>query len=87
MAIKLKGYDIKLETKMTYSDKSNKYITRYIVYEKRLAENRQHELVMKWFEIFSDYGKAKVITFLAYYYKGKEGEADGQADGETEEIY
>jgi hypothetical protein len=69
-AIKMKGKDIKIDSRMYFSETSHRYVTKYIISEHKEVENRQHQLVLKWVSIYESYGKGNVLKFLAEYYKG-----------------
>lgn len=88
-AIKIKGKDIKLETKTFYSDKSDKMLTLYILYDKRETMARSKKAkIQKWFELYSGYSKVKLLQTLVDYYYKIGSEANGtETNRETEEIY
>ena len=76
IGIKQKGKNVKLDTKMYYSERANKYITKYLFYEKQKVENSDGEETEKWVEIDSCYGKVKLLKAIVNYYKKIEGEAN-----------
>lgn len=76
IGIKLKGKNVKLDTKSYYSDKAGKYITKYIFYERRTTENKYGEEVEKWFELWDGYSKPNLLKYLVDYYKEIGSEAD-----------
>ena len=77
IGIKQKGRSVKLDTKMYYSERANKYITKYLFYEKQKVENSDGEETEKWVEIDSCYGRAKLLKSMVNYYNKIEGEANG----------
>lgn len=77
IGIKQKGRSVKLDTKMYYSERANKYITKYLFYEKQKVENPDREETEKWVEIDSCYGRAKLLKSMVNYYNKIEGEANG----------
>lgn len=78
IGIRLKGKNVKLESKTYYSEKASNYITKHIFYERRTVEDRYGEEKEKWFELWSGYNKANLLKYLAEYFKEIEGEANEQ---------
>lgn len=77
VGIKLKGKTVKLDTKMYYSDKAQKYITKYSFHERIKVEHPDGEETLKWVEVDSCYGKSKILKSIVNYYNEIEGEANG----------
>lgn len=77
VAIKQKGKEIKIDTRMFYLEEANKYITKIIFSEKRIEKNKKGKEVSKWCELYSGYSKVKLLKYLVEYYKEIEGEANG----------
>lgn len=78
IGIKQKGKNVKLDTKMYYSEKTNKYITKYIFCERRKVENTDGEETEKWIEIDSCYGKSKLLKSMVNYYNKIGSEAKNE---------
>ena len=76
MGIKIKGKNVKLDTKSYYSDKANKYITKYEFFERRTVEDKYGEEKEKWFSLWDGYNKASLLKYMANYYKQIGSEAD-----------
>lgn len=76
VGIKLKGKNVKLDTKLYYSDRAGKYITKHIFYERIKVEDRYGEEKDKWVERYSGYGKASLLKYIADYYNRIGSEAD-----------
>lgn len=78
LAIRLNGKNVKIDSKMYFSEKSGKYITKYIFYERRVVENRYGEEKEKWVELFSDYGKVKLLKYIVKFYNQIGSGVDGE---------
>lgn len=76
IAISLKGKKIKIVTRTYYSDFSEKYITRYVLYEKVKYKDKYKRKKEKWIEYDSCYGKIDLLKILIRYHKEIEGEAN-----------
>lgn len=76
IGIRQKGKDIRLDTRMFYSCKLNKWITSYTFSEKSLVEKKDGQKVEKWIEIWSGCNKATLVKNMADYYKKIGSEAD-----------
>lgn len=72
IAIKQKGKEIRLETRMFYYDEANKYLTKIILSEKLIEDDKT-----TWVELYSGFSKVKLLKCLVEYYKKIEGEANG----------
>lgn len=75
IVIKQKGKNVKIESKTYFSENSNKYITKYSVYERLKYKNKYGEEKEKWLEINNCYGKTNLLKYLVTYYRKIEGEA------------
>lgn len=76
LGIKQKGKNVKLESKTYFSENSNKYITKYLIYERIKYKNKYGEEKEKWLEINNCYGKGNLLKYLVTYYRKIEGEAN-----------
>lgn len=72
IAIKQKGKEVKIETKMFYYEEAKKYLTKIILLKKEIEGDKT-----TWDELYSGFSKIKLLKSLAEYYKEIEGEANG----------
>lgn len=78
LAIRNKGIDIKIDTIQFYSDKLEKYCSKYVVYIKELTTNRKGEEVLKYVYQDDFFSKVQLLKYLAEKYKQIGSEADGR---------
>ena len=76
IGIRQKGRDVRLDSRMFYSYKLNKWITAYTFSEQKIVENKKGEKVEKWVDVWSGCNKANLTRQLADYYKKIGSEAD-----------
>lgn len=78
LAIRNKGIDIKIDTIQFYSDKLEKYCSKYVVYIKELTTNRKGKEVLKYVYQDDFFSKVQLLKYLAEKYKQIGSEADGR---------
>lgn len=71
MAIKQKGKEIKIETRMFYYEEAKKYLTKITLLEKKIEDDKTI-----WNELYSGFSKTKLLKGLVEYYKEIEGETN-----------
>lgn len=76
-AIRHNGIDIKIDTIQFYSDKLEKYCSKYVVYIKELTTNRKGEEVLKYVYQNDFFSKVGLLKYLIEEYR-KGSEADGR---------
>lgn len=77
-AIRHKGIDIKIDTIQFYSDKLEKYCSKYVIYIKELTTNRKGEEVLKYVYQNDFFSKVQLLKYLVEKYKQIGSEADGR---------
>ena len=77
-AIRNKGIDIKIDTIQFYSDKLEKYCSKYVVYIKQLTTNRKGEEVLKYIYQDDFFSKVQLLKYLVEKYKQIGSETDGK---------
>lgn len=78
LAIRHEGIDIKIDTMQFYSDKLEKYCSKYVVYIKELTANRKGEEVLKYVYQDDFFSKVQLLKYLVEKYKQIGSEADGK---------
>lgn len=78
LAIRHKGIDIKVDTIQFYSDKLEKYCSKYVVYIKELTTNRKGEEVLKYVYQDDFFSKVQLLRYLIEKYKQMGSEVDGR---------
>lgn len=77
-AIRNNGIDIKIDTIQFYSDKLEKYCSKYVVYIKELTTNRKGEEVLRYVYQDDFFNKVQLLKYLVEKYKQIGSEADGR---------
>ena len=77
-AIRHKGIDIKVDTIQFYSNKLEKYCSKYVVYIKELTTNRKGEEVLKYVYQDDFSSKVQLLKYLVEKYKQIGSETDGK---------